>query len=254
MLESIGHKFNNKNMSTTKKIILILVIVSLGFFTYQVLLKSGSEEQVFCTMEALQCPDGSYVGRSGPNCEFLQCPNQSSFVGTLRQTSERFELVMQAPINNNSVEVSYVLPLEVRVTNVLGNFVGKRVEVFGSFTTGNTLKVDRLEEFEGGDVLVGKVSLGKTVYINGVNITLNKIVEDSRCPIDAICVWAGNLTANVTLQSDTDKETVNIVSGSKEKNFDMFRITLEEVYPSVKSNVSIDEKDYLLVFKVRQNN
>ncbi len=27
-----------------------------------------------CTMEAKQCPDGSYVGRSGLNCEFAACP------------------------------------------------------------------------------------------------------------------------------------------------------------------------------------
>ena len=28
---------------------------------------------VSCTMEAKQCPDGSYIGRTGPNCEFV-CP------------------------------------------------------------------------------------------------------------------------------------------------------------------------------------
>lgn len=28
-----------------------------------------------CTDEAKQCPDGSYVGRTGPNCEFAQCPS-----------------------------------------------------------------------------------------------------------------------------------------------------------------------------------
>ncbi len=27
-----------------------------------------------CTEEAKQCPDGSYVGRTGPNCEFAPCP------------------------------------------------------------------------------------------------------------------------------------------------------------------------------------
>ena len=27
-----------------------------------------------CTMEAKQCPDGSYVGRQGPRCEFAPCP------------------------------------------------------------------------------------------------------------------------------------------------------------------------------------
>ena len=31
-------------------------------------------EPVFCTQEAKQCPDGSYVGRTGPNCEFTACP------------------------------------------------------------------------------------------------------------------------------------------------------------------------------------
>ncbi len=28
-----------------------------------------------CTMEAKLCPDGSSVGRTGPNCEFAQCPS-----------------------------------------------------------------------------------------------------------------------------------------------------------------------------------
>ncbi len=28
---------------------------------------------VICTMDAMACPDGTYVGRSGPNCEF-KCP------------------------------------------------------------------------------------------------------------------------------------------------------------------------------------
>ncbi len=27
-----------------------------------------------CTADAKQCPDGTYVGRTGPNCEFAKCP------------------------------------------------------------------------------------------------------------------------------------------------------------------------------------
>lgn len=30
-----------------------------------------------CTQEAKLCPDGSYVGREGPNCEFVLCPDGS---------------------------------------------------------------------------------------------------------------------------------------------------------------------------------
>lgn len=42
--------------------------------------KTGTKGPVACTMEAKQCPDGSYVGRQGPRCEFAQCPNASSSV------------------------------------------------------------------------------------------------------------------------------------------------------------------------------
>jgi len=31
------------------------------------------KEQVACTLDALECPDGSTVGRSGPDCQFI-CP------------------------------------------------------------------------------------------------------------------------------------------------------------------------------------
>ena len=34
----------------------------------------GGGGAVACTMEAKICPDGTAVGRSGPNCEFTPCP------------------------------------------------------------------------------------------------------------------------------------------------------------------------------------
>jgi len=36
-------------------------------------------EQVICTQEARICPDGvTYIGRTGPHCEFAPCPNNST--------------------------------------------------------------------------------------------------------------------------------------------------------------------------------
>ncbi len=32
-----------------------------------------------CTLEAKVCPDGSSVGRTGPNCEFAVCPSGSGY-------------------------------------------------------------------------------------------------------------------------------------------------------------------------------
>lgn len=36
--------------------------------------KNPEEEPVACTMDARLCPDGSYVGRVPPDCEFESCP------------------------------------------------------------------------------------------------------------------------------------------------------------------------------------
>lgn len=38
---------------------------------------STNEQPVACTMDAKQCSDGTYVGRTGPNCEFV-CPEEAS--------------------------------------------------------------------------------------------------------------------------------------------------------------------------------
>lgn len=35
----------------------------------------GGPQPQPCTMEAKICPDGTAVGRSGPNCEFAACPD-----------------------------------------------------------------------------------------------------------------------------------------------------------------------------------
>lgn len=36
--------------------------------------QQSGDSGVPCTMEAMLCPDGSAVGRQGPNCEFPECP------------------------------------------------------------------------------------------------------------------------------------------------------------------------------------
>jgi hypothetical protein len=35
-----------------------------------------------CTKEAKSCPDGSSVGRTGPNCEFALCPGEAALAET----------------------------------------------------------------------------------------------------------------------------------------------------------------------------
>ncbi len=62
-----------------KVLILFVGVTVVSMAVYFSLPKSEApkgkiNEPVFCTMEAKQCPDGSYVGRTGPKCEFTPCP------------------------------------------------------------------------------------------------------------------------------------------------------------------------------------
>lgn len=36
-----------------------------------------NDEEIFCTMDAMVCPDGTSVGRIPPNCEFAPCPSKN---------------------------------------------------------------------------------------------------------------------------------------------------------------------------------
>jgi len=54
-------------------VVAIAIIISTGFYLWQ----KNHPAQVACTQEAKQCPDGSYVGRTGPNCEFAPCPSEA---------------------------------------------------------------------------------------------------------------------------------------------------------------------------------
>ena len=55
-------------------ILIVLVVVSgavaYGFYSHT----NKTALPLACTMEAKICPDGTAVGREGPNCEFKACP------------------------------------------------------------------------------------------------------------------------------------------------------------------------------------
>lgn len=89
-------------MKTSSLLSLVLVVLigggviyaySTGFITTPTPLTD--DEQVACTADAMQCPDGSWVGRSGPKCEFV-CPSPSQDEGTPITTT------LSASLNQNA--------------------------------------------------------------------------------------------------------------------------------------------------------
>lgn len=73
-------------LKRNKILVYVVVLVLLGGGLYLLWRESPLEiDSVYCTQEAMLCPDGSYVGRTGPNCEFAICPgvNSSTIGGSL---------------------------------------------------------------------------------------------------------------------------------------------------------------------------
>ena len=65
----------------------------------------GEPQQIGCTMEAKMCPDGSAVGRSGPNCTFAPCPEVPA-------SDERISVT--SPATGSSVKSPLVIRGEAR--------------------------------------------------------------------------------------------------------------------------------------------
>ena len=57
-----------------------LVLAALGAWWYFELSPNNTSEPVACTADAMQCPDGTWVGRTGPNCEFVCPPSATTSV------------------------------------------------------------------------------------------------------------------------------------------------------------------------------
>lgn len=65
----------------------VLVVAGVYYFLNgQDFFKNPPESTVYCTADAMLCPDGSYVTRTEPNCEFAECPTVDS-----RSAIEDFE-------------------------------------------------------------------------------------------------------------------------------------------------------------------
>jgi len=62
-----------------KKLIILVILIGLGVWYFQTSPKSfnmpGTQA---CTQEAKICPDGTAVGRTGPNCQFAPCPTENT--------------------------------------------------------------------------------------------------------------------------------------------------------------------------------
>ncbi len=87
---------------------LILLIALLGMFKFNVLsnidgFDVDGNPVVICTDDAKGCPDGTIVGRTGPNCEFAECPGytpKEDFVPTKDNPTQAEKICINYTFSN----------------------------------------------------------------------------------------------------------------------------------------------------------
>ena len=75
------------------------------------------------------------------------------------------------------------------------------------------------------------VALGQTAYVDGPKIRPIKIIEDSRCPMNARCIWAGRVRILVDWVKADGEQLVEMTLGEPASIADG-AITLTAVNPS----------------------
>lgn len=78
---------------------LVILVVAGGIYY---LGKSNTQQPKACTLEAKLCPDGSAVGRTGPNCEFAACPSKESSLSADETSESKICIQVIAPAKNST--------------------------------------------------------------------------------------------------------------------------------------------------------
>lgn len=94
------------------------------------------------------------------------------------------------------------------------------------------------------------VALTQPVEVGDVLVTPMSIVEDSRCPINARCVWAGRLIVKTRIDGEGWRDTADITLGETYGTHGRV-IALVSAEPDKITQSEIEPGSYLFVFEDR---
>jgi hypothetical protein len=102
-----------------------------------------------------------------------------------------------------------------------------------------------------------KVDQEKTVPGTRIKVKFIELIEDSRCPVDVNCVWAGNAKIKLRFAKGSDEEVVELNTSLRPQTveFGGYRFKLAGLTPRPRSNIRISRLGYVaaLTAKKQQN-
>ena len=97
------------------------------------------------------------------------------------------------------------------------------------------------------------LAIGGTAIINGMKITPLSIVEDSRCPANANCVWAGRLLVSTRIESQGGGEELqlNLEMGKPVSVYGGW-LTLANARPAKIAGETLEPRDYRFLYRFQK--
>ena len=92
-------------------------------------------------------------------------------------------------------------------------------------------------------------ALGEIADVGALKVRPIAIVEDSRCPIDVMCVWAGRVVVRSELIGGSWTETRDLELGRPQQLADG-SLTLVEVQPPKRVDQAVDLASYRFTFRL----
>ncbi len=93
------------------------------------------------------------------------------------------------------------------------------------------------------------VALGQRAMVDGPIVQPVEILEDSRCPMNARCVWAGRVRVKmIWWRGNGEKQPFEVTLGESTPLADG-AIRLESVRPEKMTNVTLKPEDYRFSFR-----
>lgn len=98
-----------------------------------------------------------------------------------------------------------------------------------------------------------KIKLGESLEFQNedLNVQFEELLEDSRFPEGATCVWAGN--ARVVIQLNDLKAELNTYLDPKMTNLSDYTVELVALTPYPNLSESVDKNDYTVELIVTEN-
>jgi hypothetical protein len=104
--------------------------------------------------------------------------------------------------------------------------------------------------FNLNDTIIIGYAETKYNYEYQISITMDSVLNDSRCPVDAECIWQGNAAVRFIFSENSNKKQFVLNTFNRDRFFNGdtlaygFRIRLLNLMPSPYSNKKIIQKDY----------